>query len=130
MSHKIPTLLIAEDDDNDFLFLERALMLEKFEANIRRVCDGDEAIEYLCGENHFADRDAHPMPNLIVLDLKMPRKNGFEVLAWLRKQSELGTLPVVVFSSSEEPGDVENAYNLGATGYLVKPSSYLAYGQI
>jgi CheY-like chemotaxis protein len=70
------------------------------------------------------------MPNLIVLDLKMPRKNGFEVLAWLRQRSEPGTLPVVVLSSSEEPSDVENAYNLGAVGYLVKPSSYLSYTQI
>jgi CheY-like chemotaxis protein len=130
MNNKIPTLLIAEDDDNDFIFLERALALEKFEANTRRACDGEEAIEYLAGENHFADRDAHPLPNLILLDLKMPRKNGFEVLAWLREHSELETLPVVVFSSSEEPADVENAYNLGASGYLVKPSSYLSYSEI
>jgi len=130
MNNKIPTLLIAEDDDNDFLFLERALAIEKFEANIRRACDGEEAIEYLVGENHFADRDAHPLPNLILLDLKMPRKNGFEVLAWVREHSELETLPVVVFSSSEECADVEKAYNLGASGYLVKPSSYLSYSEI
>jgi CheY-like chemotaxis protein len=130
MNDKIPTLLIVEDDDNDFLFLQRALEMEKFGAHVQRACDGVEAIEYLSGENDFADREAHPFPNLIVLDLKMPRKNGFEVLAWMRQRAEFGTLPVVVFSSSEEPGDVENAYNLGATGYLVKPSSYLSYSEI
>jgi CheY-like chemotaxis protein len=130
MNKNVPTLLIAEDDDNDFLFFERALGIEKFEANIRRACDGDEVIEYLCGENHFADREAHPLPNLMVLDLKMPRKNGFEVLEWLREHSDPETLPVVVFSSSEEPTDVQKAYELGASGYLVKPSSYLSYPEI
>jgi len=125
-----PTLLIAEDDDNDFVFLERALAIEKFEANIRRVCDGAEAMEYLCGENHFADREAYPLPHLLVLDVKMPLRNGFEVLAWLREHSELETLPVVVLSSSEEPADVQKAYELGASGYLVKPSSCLSYGEI
>src|SRR5262245_24895855 len=130
MNKNVPTLLIAEDDDNDFLFFERALGTEKFEANIRRVCGGGETIGYICGENHFADREAHPLPHLMVLDLKMPRKNGFEVLEWLREHSDPETLPVVVFSSSEEPSDVEKAYELGASGYLVKPSSYLSYGEI
>ncbi len=130
MNDKNPTLLIVEDDENDFLFLQRALANEQFEVQVQHACDGVEAIEYLTGENDFANRDVHPLPNLMVLDLKMPRKNGFEVLAWLREHSEIGTLPVVVLSSSEEPADVENAYNLGATGFLVKPSSYLAYSEI
>jgi CheY-like chemotaxis protein len=130
MKIEIPTLLIAEDDDNDFVFLERALKLEKFEANIQRACDGAEAIDYLCGENQFADREAYPLPHLLVLDLKMPLRNGFDVLAWLRERSELETLPVVVLSSSEEPADVQKAYELGASGYLVKPSSYLSYSEI
>jgi CheY-like chemotaxis protein len=130
MKIEIPTLLIAEDDDNDFVFLERALEIEKFEANIRRARDGEEAIDYLCGENHFADREAHPLPHLLVLDLKMPLVNGFEVLEWLREHSELETLPVVVLSSSEEPADVQKAYELGASGYLVKPSSCLSYSEI
>ena len=66
-----PTLLIVEDDDNDFVFLERALVMEKFEARVQRVCDGVEAIEYLSGENAFANRDKHPLPSFIVLDLKL-----------------------------------------------------------
>jgi CheY-like chemotaxis protein len=124
------TLLIVEDDDNDYFFLERALVTANFEIQIHRACDGVEAIEYLAGENDFANRENHPLPHLMVLDLKMPRKDGFEVLDWMRKQAELGTLPVVVFSSSEEPGDVENAYSLGASAYLVKPSSSSLYPEI
>jgi len=125
-----PTLLIVEDDDNDFVFLERALAMEKFETRVDRACDGVEAIEYLSGENAFANRDEHPLPSLIVLDLKMPRKGGFEVLSWLRERSEFESLPVVILSSSDEPGDVEKAYDLGANGYLVKPSSFLSYSEI
>jgi DNA-binding response OmpR family regulator len=128
--HKIPTVLIVEDDDNDFMFLELALVAEKFEANIRHVCDGEEAIEYLSGENDFANRDLYPMPKLMVLDVKMPRKNGFEVLAWLRQHAALATLPVIIFSSSGQPADVKRAYDLGATAYLVKPSSYLSYSEV
>jgi CheY-like chemotaxis protein len=131
MNSDLPaTLLIAEDDDNDFLFLRRAFAAEKFEVQVQRACDGAEAIEYLCGENHFADREAYPLPNLLLLDLKMPRKNGFEVLAWLEEHPELESLPIVVFTSSEEPADVEQAYDLGVSGYLVKPSSYLSYPEI
>src|SRR4051812_43567819 len=130
MSEKIPTLLIAEDDDNDFVFLEEAMAMEKLDASIQRACDGVEAVEYLAGENRFANRDAYPLPELIVLDLKMPRKSGFEVLTWLRQHPDLGKLPVIVFSSSEEPADVKKAYSLGANAYLVKPSSYLSYSEV
>src|SRR5690348_15365532 len=102
MNSGIPKLLIAEDDDNDFTFLELALKIEKFEAQIQRVYDGVEAIEYLAGENRFADRETHPWPDLVILDLKMPRKTGFDVLAWLRNQPDVPIIPVVIFSSSEE----------------------------
>jgi len=124
------TLLIVEDDDNDFLFLERALTMENVGAQIHRACDGSEAIDYLSGEDNFANRDARPLPNLIVLDLKMPGTSGFEVLEWVREQPDFQTLPIIVFSSSEEPADVEKAYNLGANAYLVKPTSYLAYSDV
>jgi|ERR1051326_4490145 CheY-like chemotaxis protein len=130
MNSDIPTLLIAEDDDNDFTFLEWALKIEKVEAQIRRVHDGVEAIEYLAGEDRFADRDTYPWPNLVILDLKMPRKTGLDVLAWIRKGPEVPNFPIVIFSSSEELSDVENAYNLGVSAFLVKPSSYLAYSGV
>jgi CheY-like chemotaxis protein len=130
MNSVIPTVLIVEDDDNDFLFLERALSIENFEAQIRRASDGVEAIDYLAGEGEFANRDAHAFPDLMVLDLKMPRRNGFEVLAWVRECAIFQNLPVVVFSSSQELQDVEKAFSLGACAYLVKPSSFLSYSQV
>lgn len=130
MNSENPTLLIVEDDDNDFLFLERSLAMANLEADIRRACDGNEAIDYLAGANASANRELYPLPELMVLDLKMPRKNGFEVLAWLREQPDLGSLPVVVFSSSEEPADVERSFDYGASAYLVKPSSYLSYSEV
>jgi CheY-like chemotaxis protein len=106
------------------------MVAEKLDANVQRACDGVEAIQYLAGENKFANRDAFPLPELVVLDLKMPRKSGFEVLGWVRNHPDFGKLPVIVFSSSEEPADVKKAYSLGANAYLVKPSSYLAYSEV
>jgi len=128
--NKIQTLLIAEDDDNDFLLFSRALEKDQFEADIQRACDGVEVIEYLSGENHYSDRRAHPLPELLLLDLKMPRKGGFDVLTWLREHPELRSLPAVVFSSSEEPADIERAYALGAKFYLTKPTSFSSYPDV
>src|SRR5436309_1950863 len=130
MSQNLPTLLIVEDDDNDFVFLKEALTVEKLETKVQRACDGVEAIEYLAGEGEFAARDVYYHPQLLLLDLKMPRKIGFEVLAWIRKHPSLARLPVVIFSSSEEPADVKKASLLGANAYLVKPSSYLSYSRV
>ena len=130
MINKIQTLLIAEDDDNDFLLFSRALEKDQFEAEIQRACDGVEAIEYLSGEHHYSDRLAHPLPDLLVLDLKMPRKGGFDVLIWLREHPELQSLRAVVFSSSDEPADIERAYALGAKFYLTKPTSFSSYPDV
>ena len=130
MNSKIPTLLIVEDDENDFLFLENAIAHENFESKVHHACDGDQAIKYLAGENDFADRDTHPLPSLIVLDLKLPGTDGFHVLEWIRAHPAPGTLPVVILSSSQEPQDIERAFALGAKAYLVKPSSSLAYSDV
>ena len=129
MKTAVPTFLVAEDDADDFLFFERAVARE-FEADLRRARDGEEAITYLKGEGEFADRVAFPLPDLVVLDLKMPRVNGFEVLTWLRAHEHLGSLPVVIFTSSDDPGDMERAKALGVAAYLVKPTSILAYSQV
>ena len=88
---------------------------------VRVVTDGQEAIDYLRGEPPFMDRGTHPMPQLLLLDLKMPRLNGFEVLSWLKTQPGLRRLLAIVFSSSAEAGDINRAYDLGANSYLVKP---------
>src|SRR5207244_2818726 len=85
--------------------------------------DGQQALDYLRGEGQFADRSSHPHPppDLLLLDLKMPRMDGFQVLDWLRRQPVLKRLPVVVFSSSPLDHDINRAYDLGASSFLVKP---------
>jgi CheY-like chemotaxis protein len=130
MKNGFPTLLVAEDDENDFLVLGRALRTANFETDLRRVHDGAEVIGYLAGENGFADRQTHPLPELILLDLKMPRRNGFDVLIWLRNHERLRNLPAVVFSASDNPSDMQQARELGATAYLVKPKAHDGYPKL
>jgi CheY-like chemotaxis protein len=130
MKSGAPTLLVAEDDEKDFLVLGRALRKAKFETDLRRVHNGAEAIEYLSGENAFADREAYPFPELILLDLKMPRVGGFDVLIWLRSHEELKNLPAIIFSASDNPSEMQQARELGATAYLVKPSAYDGYPKV
>jgi CheY-like chemotaxis protein len=119
LNHKM--ILVAEDDPTDAFFLQRAFGKTGTTVGLKFVRDGQEAIDYLRGEPPFIDRSAHPMPQLLLLDLKMPRMNGFEVLHWLKTQPGLKRLLVIVFSSSAETGDINRAYDLGANSYLVKP---------
>jgi len=121
---KIHSILMAEDDDNDVFFVERAFKQAQIANPLQRVKDGEEAMAYLRGDNEYADRDKYPLPYLLLVDLKMPRKNGFEVIAWLRQQPGLKRLPVVVLTSSKEDPDVNRAYELGANTYLVKPVKF------
>jgi len=117
------SLLLAEDDDNDVFFLQKAFEQAKIENPIHVVRDGQEAIEYLSGAGKFSDRRQFPLPYLMLLDLKMPRKTGLDVLQWVHAHPELKCLPVVVLSSSAHRLDIEKAYDLGANGFVVKPAS-------
>jgi len=119
-----PTILHIEDDPNDVLLLEHACRKASVSCDIRRVADGDEAIAYLRGIDGFADREKFPLPRLILLDLKMPRLNGFDVLEWLGKHDKFRTVPVVVLSSSNHDADLKRAYELGVNSYLIKPVSF------
>ena len=116
-------ILVAEDDPTDAFFLQRAFRRAGIQVELHFVRDGQEAIDYLQGKAPFADRATHPQPQLLLLDLKMPRLDGFDVLGWIRKQPALNHLLVVLFSSSDEPKDIRRAYDLGANWYLVKPHS-------
>jgi CheY-like chemotaxis protein len=87
----------------------------------RFVYDGEQATDYLSGNGKYSDRSQHPFPKLVLLDLRMPRVDGFEFLEWKRKQPHLAELPVVVWSSSDLPSDMEKAAALGASDYIVKP---------
>jgi CheY-like chemotaxis protein len=130
MKNGAPTLLAAEDDEKDFLVLVHALRKANFETDLQRVCNGAEVIEYLAGDKAFADRESYPVPDLVLLDLKMPDLSGFDVLIWLRSHDKLKHLPAVIFSASDNPSDMQQARALGATAYLVKPTSYDGYPKV
>lgn len=114
-------VLLVEDDPNDVLLVQRAFRKAGTSAPMRVVNDGQAAVDYLEGRGPYTDRSLHPLPALVLLDLKLPRKSGHEVLAWLRAQPTLKRMPVVVLTSSKESLDVNRAYDLGANSYLVKP---------
>jgi CheY-like chemotaxis protein len=115
-------ILIAEDDPNDGWLMQRAFTEAKVNLPLHFVHDGQEAINYLSGTPPFEDRSKHPLPALVLLDLKMPRVTGFELLSWVRHQPALARLILFVFSSSNLEEDMRRAYSLGADSYFVKPS--------
>lgn len=115
------TILHVDDDANDVLLFKHACRKGGVAANVQAVCDGEEAMAYLQGNEPFDNREAHPLPDLILLDLKMPRLNGFDVLNWLRHEGHFCRMPVVVLTSSNHDADVRRAYELGANSYLIKP---------
>lgn len=116
-------ILVAEDDPTDAFFFQRAFKRAGIPVTLHFVRDGREAIDYLEGTSPFAERAANPMPQLLLLDLKMPRLDGFDVLAWIRKQQGMENLRVIIFSGSDDPRDRKRAQALGANSYLVKPHS-------
>jgi CheY-like chemotaxis protein len=127
--HERATILVIEDDANDLFFLKRAFSTLHRQCEMQAVGDGAEAIDYLRGVDDYADRERFPMPTLILMDLKMPRVDGFEFLAWLRREPGLKMIPVVVFSSSNLPQDVRRAYDLGANSFVVKAGDHNALPQ-
>jgi len=120
------SILHVEDDPNDALLFEHACRKAGVLFNVQTVHDGDDAISYLRGTGEFVDRAKHPLPQLMLLDLKMPRLSGFEVLMWVRKEASFQRLPVIVLTSSNHEVDVKRAYDLGANSYLVKPVGFEA----
>jgi two-component system response regulator len=115
-------ILIAEDDENDLLLLRVAFQKAGLTHRLEHVPDGQVAFDYLTGNETFSDRAEYPFPDLLLLDLKMPRLNGFDVLRLLRSHPRLSLLPVVVLSSSILEKDIQMAKELGAREYLVKPT--------
>jgi CheY-like chemotaxis protein len=117
-------VLHIDDDPNDTMLLQAATRKAAVEFILHNVEDGDAAIAYLSGDGIYSDRKRFQLPSLILLDLKMPRATGFEVLKWIRSRPELGNLPVVVLSGSELQDDIRQAYSAGANSYLVKPLGF------
>ena len=116
------TILYVEDEPNDVFFLSRAFQLAGLPNSVKAVSDGQNVLEYLSGTGPFADRELYPLPCLILLDVNIPKKSGFEVLEWIRAQPRLKSLPVLILTSSSHPADMEKARQLAADDYLLKPS--------
>ena len=115
------TILLAEDDENDAFLFRMALKKAGIPNPLSRVPDGEDAINYLAGVGIYSDRVQYPLPSLVITDLKMPRRTGFDLLAWIQDQPQLNCPPVVVLSGSAEDSDKERALGLGAVAYFVKP---------
>ncbi len=117
-------ILIVEDHEDDVLFFRRAFRLADLHHRITHVRDGDEALRYLSRQAPYDDNAQYPVPDVIVLDLKMPGRDGFEVLQWLREQKGLKPAPVVVLTSSERDEDKQRAKELGASSFYTKPVDF------
>jgi CheY-like chemotaxis protein len=117
-------ILLAEDNENDILLMRRAFSRAAIPNPLFVVRNGQEAVDYLAGNGKYAERGAHPMPRLLLLDLKMPWMDGFDVLAWLRTQPRFNNLPVIVLTSSKLQVDIDKSRELGVYDYRVKPQSF------
>jgi len=116
--------LLVEDDVSDFRLIQRAFAKIRPTVPMIRLSHGDEAVAYLAGDAPYENRSLHPFPCVILLDIKLPRRSGFEVLEWIRSQeSTLKRVPVIMLTSSNHHVDVNKAYELGVNSYLVKPSN-------
>jgi CheY-like chemotaxis protein len=118
----ILNIMLAEDSPDDVLLLQHAFKQAGVAHRLDVVCDGSEAMEYLNGKNAYADREQHPFPDVLLLDLNMPRMDGFEVLEQVRREPRYRRLLVHVLTASSREADVQRAYDLGANSYVLKPS--------
>lgn len=114
-------LLIIEDSDEDFAALTRTIDKAKVSQPIYRCEDGEEALEFLYHRGEYEDMALSPRPSLIILDLNLPGTDGREVLAELKQDQNLKTIPIVIFSTSSNPKDINTCYRYGISGYIVKP---------
>ena len=121
---KRPLILLCEDSREDAFLLRRAFAKADLACGIFDVRNGQQALHYLSKTGLYTNREEHPLPDLVVLDLKMPLMDGFEVLAWMQAKPELKGIPAIILSGSAESTDVEAAQKLGAQEYLVKPKDW------
>lgn len=122
MCHPADPILLVEDEKAVAMLFRRALEKVTKQPPIVEVRDGDEAVAYLAGNGKYTDRQKYPLPSMIVLDIKLPRRNGFEVLDWIRSQPEdVRLIPVLMLSSSDRSHDVQQSYIHGANSYMTKP---------
>lgn len=124
MKEKAPEILLVEDLEEDATLTIRALKKYNLANEIKWVEDGEEAMEFLFAKGKYAKRDIRKTPTIILLDLKLPKINGLDVLAEIKKDSSLKHIPVIIITSSRENEDIKKAYDLGANSYVVKPVDF------
>jgi CheY-like chemotaxis protein len=122
--HNGPVILYVEDDQNDLILMRQAWGKAGVLNPLKVVTDGEQAVKYLSGEGKYADRSEFPLPILVLLDLKLPKLSGLDVLKWIRAEPSVQTVPVIMFSSSTRPEDIRTAYARGANSYLTKPPDH------
>ena len=122
--HRQCTILIVDDDENDIFFVQRAFTEINVHCVFQILKNGQEVVDYLSGLGDYANREKYPLPMMILMDLKMPIMDGFQVLAWLRSRPGLKVIPTIVFSSSDVPADITRAYELGANSFMTKSVTY------
>jgi CheY-like chemotaxis protein len=117
------TILLVEDDEDQIFFFERSLRNAGVLCPLKIVRDGEEAINYLTGHGPFADRERFPKPAVVLLDIKLPKVTGLEVLEWIQQNPDVRSFVVIICSSSALQSDIQSAYRLGASSYIVKPGT-------
>ncbi len=117
-------ILLVEDSDEDAELAIRALKQKKLANDLFRVKDGAEALDFIFATGSYADRNGQPKPRVVLLDLKLPKVDGMEVLRRLKEDPTTRTIPVVMLTSSKEDRDLEAAYRLGVNSYIVKPVEF------
>ncbi len=122
--YKQVTIIMADDDPDDCLLMKDAFEEQSLTDCLRVVEDGEELLEYLRLQGPYGDRKRFPPPDLIILDLNMPRKDGRTVLREIKADPQLKRIPVVIFTTSREREDINRSYDLGASSFIVKPVSY------
>src|SRR5215213_62665 len=121
--HGKAPILLVEDDDNDVMLFGRALKRNQIALPFCHVKNGEEAKEYLLG-GRASNGSKHPVPGMIITDLKMPKMNGFQLLQWIKDQPDCAMIPIMILSSSRYPSDIAATFGLGVNGYFVKPGTF------
>lgn len=122
-------ILIAEDCEDDVFLIRRSLQAANIVNPLRVVQDGEQVIAYLTGQPPYDDRAAFPLPGLLLLDIRMPRVDGFEVLKWLRQRAEWRDFPVAAMTSAADIRDINAAFALGATSFMIKPIDFMRFAE-
>ena len=121
---ELKNILLAEDTPDDVFLIRSAFKKSGFQDPIYVVSNGEQVLQYLKGEGVYADRDRYPVPHILLLDLNMPRLNGFEVLTWIRSRPEWMCLPIIVLTTSFYGPEIKRAYDLGANSFITKPPDF------